>query len=433
MSLNPQAIEQNEKIRTTNPHVFELLSEQGRSIYFPNRGILAQSADARGREINATIGTALEDNGDPMSLESIECQINLRGSDFFNYAPSSGRPDIRKKWQEMMIDKNPLLKGVSISLPVVTCALTHGLSMAGFLFVNPGDSIILPDLYWENYDLLFGVSCGAKVDLYPSFDGEGFNVQGLRHKLLGSAPGKKIVVLNFPNNPTGYTVTTDEAQQIRRVLLEAAEAGNRIVVFVDDAYFGLVFEDGILSESIFGLLANAHERILAVKFDGPTKEDYVWGFRVGFVTFGTALSSAAMYSALESKLSGAIRANISNASNLAQTMLINAYKSATYIREKEEKFEVLKRRYGKIRQILTSHPEYAGYFKPVPFNSGYFMCVQFEGVDTEALRQLLLTTYNTGVIAQGRVIRIAFSSIPYDMLEKLFNNLFLAAQELRRG
>jgi hypothetical protein len=33
-------------------------------------------------------------------------------------------------------------------------------------------------------------------------------------------------------------------------------------------------------------LCDAHPNILAVKLDGPTKEDYVWGFRVGFLTFG---------------------------------------------------------------------------------------------------------------------------------------------------
>jgi hypothetical protein len=84
----------------------------------------------------------------------------------------------------------------------------------------------------------------------------------------------------------GHVLTQEIAQAIKDALVAEANAGSDIVVFVDDAYFGLVYEEGIIRESLFALLADAHERILAVKFDGPTKEDYVWGFRVGFVTFG---------------------------------------------------------------------------------------------------------------------------------------------------
>ena len=56
MELNPQAKELNEKIKRDNPAVYELLSEKGRAIYFPKKGILAQTAEAKGKKINATIG-----------------------------------------------------------------------------------------------------------------------------------------------------------------------------------------------------------------------------------------------------------------------------------------------------------------------------------------------------------------------------------------
>jgi len=67
---------------------------------------------------------------------------------------------------------------------------------------------------------------------------------------------------------------------------EVAEAGCNIVAITDDAYFGLFYEDS-LKESLFGKLANLHPRILAVKLDGATKEEFVWGFRTGFITLPT--------------------------------------------------------------------------------------------------------------------------------------------------
>ncbi|HEX7509769.1 MAG TPA: aminotransferase class I/II-fold pyridoxal phosphate-dependent enzyme [Chitinivibrionales bacterium] len=429
MSLNAQAVELNEAIKAANPSVFSMLSEKGRGIFFPKKGILAQTAEAAGKEINATIGTALEDNNAPMCLESLARQINMHGKQIFSYAPSPGRPEIRSIWKEMLFKKNPSLAGAAISLPVVTSALTHGLSMAGYMFADPGNRIILPDLYWENYDLVFANAYDALMDTYPMFVGDAFNVEGLKQRLSQGGIGKKIVLLNFPNNPTGYTVTKAEAHAIAQALIASAQAGNDIVVFIDDAYFGLVFEENIIAESLFGLLANAHERLLAVKFDGPTKEDYVWGFRVGFVTFGCGRNTARLYTALEAKLSGAIRGCISNASNIGQTLLVTAYGDKNYNAEKLEKSAMLKKRFEKIRGILASHTEYREVFEPLPFNSGYFMCVRVKSGEAEAVRKVLLEKYSTGIIAMGDLIRIAFSSTPYSKLELLMSNIYWAAKD----
>jgi aspartate/methionine/tyrosine aminotransferase len=430
--MNPQALDLNETIRTANSSVADLLSDRGKEIFFPKRGILSQSAEAKGSNINATIGTALEDDGSPMSLHALHSQLNLPDREAFSYAPSPGRPEIRKAWQSMMVRKNPGLAGKQTSLPVVTCALTHGLSMAGYLFVNEGDTVIVPDLYWENYDLIFKNAYGGSVVTFPTFTKEnGFNVEGLRATLAEGAPGKRIVLLNFPNNPTGYTVTESEAGRIRNALVNAANAGNTILAIIDDAYFGLVFEKGIFKQSIFSLLADAHERILALKLDGPTKEDYVWGFRVGFATFGCARGGAALYGALEAKLGGAIRGNISNSSNLGQTLLLNAYANGAYEKEKAEKYDILKRRFEKIRAIFAAHPEYAARFTALPFNSGYFMCIRLVKGNADAVRKKLIESYSTGVISWGDdIIRIAFSSTPYDLLETLFGNVYKAAGEI---
>ena len=431
MPINPQAVELNEAITATNPHVFNLLSRRGKAIYFPKKGILSQSAEAKGSRINATIGTALEDDGSPMAIHSLRSLVNLPNTESFNYAPSPGRPEIRSTWKQMLVRKNPLLAKAIISQPIVTSALTHGLSMAGYLFVNEGDTIISPDLYWENYDLVFGNAYSGVLATFPMFDStNGFNVAGLRERLMQGAPGKRIVLLNFPNNPTGYTVTETEATSIRETLVEAANAGNTILVVVDDAYFGLVYETGVLHESIFGLLANVHERILAIKLDGPTKEDYVWGFRIGFMTFGTGRNSPELYSALEAKLGGAIRGNISNCSNLGQTMLLSAYSNTNYEREKIEKYNVLKRRFEKVRDLLVQHPEYKEYFVPLPFNSGYFMCIRMIADNAEQVRSTLIKNHSTGVIAQGDCLRLAFSSTPLGEIEQLLENIYRAAQEV---
>lgn len=429
--LDAQAIALNKTIEVENPAILSMLSERGKKIFFPKMGILAQSAEARGKAINATIGTALAEDGSPLCLSSIASQLNLPKGAAFPYAPSPGLPEIREQWGRMLLQKNPGLAGKAFSQPVVSCALTHGLSMAAYLFCNDGDVLLTPDLYWENYDLIFGVSYGGQLVTYPAFNPQGgFNLEGLRRAIAGRKEKKLLISLNFPNNPAGYTLLEKEVPELKKLLLAEAEAGRQVVVLLDDAYFGLVFEKGVYTQSMFVDLCDAHENLLAVKMDGPTKEDYVWGFRVGFITFGVKGATPALYQALEGKCAGAIRANISNASMPAQSMLLNAWKNPDYAEEKQRAYDLLKVRYEEIKRVLMAHPEYGTEFEPVPYNSGYFMCVRLKKADPEKVRQKLLADHSTGVINLCGILRIAFSATPTAKLEALFANLYSACKAL---
>ncbi|MDD4442180.1 MAG: aminotransferase class I/II-fold pyridoxal phosphate-dependent enzyme [Kiritimatiellae bacterium] len=419
----------NADLQTGGGSLFGMLSVRGQRAFFPSRGILGQSAEAKDAAINATIGTAFEEDGSPLCLECLEELVNLPSTAYL-YAPSFGQPGLRDAWRDMLLVKNPSLAGKKFSLPVVTHALTHGLSIAGYLFADPGEALILPDLYWDNYELLFEEAYGGTLTTFPMFAGDRFNVAGMERLLL--APGdKKIVILNFPNNPTGYTATEDDVAAIRAALLRAVEAGKRVVVILDDAYFGLVYEPGVSKESLFADLCDLHPNLLAVKLDGPTKEDYVWGIRVGFMTFGCKGATPAQYKALEAKAAGAVRGSISSVTNIGQSLLLNAYRNPAYAAQKQEKYNTLKRRYERIKAIFAAHPEYTHSFVPMPFNSGYFMCVKPLGVDAEAVRKRLLATRGTGVIVLMGLIRLAFSSVPCDKLDALFDNLHAVIQELK--
>jgi len=433
---NPLAVELNEIIQRESPQVFEMLSALGRELYFP-KGILTQTAEAKqkAKQHNATIGIAKE-NGQAMYLDSVmRYFVDLKPDELLPYAPSPGRPDLRAKWKEMIVEKNPSLASKQVGLPVVTSGITHGLSVVADMFVDPGDVVMLPDMYWGNYNLIFAVRRGATVDNYPLFspDGSGFDTEGFRRAVLSRAPdGKMIVVLNFPNNPTGYSVAEAEAEAIRNALEEAAaEHGCRIVVVCDDAYFGLFYEPQVLKESVFVRLADLHESILAIKLDGATKEDYVWGFRTGFLTFGSKIGTADSYLALEKKAGGLIRGTISNCAQISQSILLKAMSSEDYPRQRQEKFDLMSGRAVKVKEVL-SQPRFASAWTPYPFNSGYFMCVKLNGLEAEAYRVHLLENYGVGVIASGKSdIRVAFSCIEEDQIESLFDTMLECAEEMK--
>jgi aspartate/methionine/tyrosine aminotransferase len=217
---------------------------------------------------------------------------------------------------------------------------------------------------------------------------------------------------------------------------ESAEAGNKLAVLLDDSYFGLNFEDDMFTESLFAKLAVLHENLLAIKLDGLTKEEYSWGLRVGFITYGIKNGNKELYKALEDKTAGAVRGSISNASHPAQSFFLSALKSETHNKEKERNKEKIRERYLKVKRTLQAHPEYEKYFEALPFNSGYFMCVRMKNnLNVERVWQTLLDKYSTGVIcySEKNMLRIAFASTPLAQIEKLFSNIYAACKDCAKA
>ncbi|MBG9734617.1 aminotransferase class I/II-fold pyridoxal phosphate-dependent enzyme [Paenibacillus alvei] len=432
--MNQLAQQLNETIQQHNPNIYAMLSRLAQQIYFPKEGILSQSAEAKSKAkaaFNATIGIATE-GGTPMHLSVIQDTLSAYApADIYPYAPPAGKPELRKAWKEKMLKENPSLRNATISNPIVTNALTHGLSIVADLFADEGDVVVLPEKNWENYELTFGIRRNAEMVYYPLYNDDWkFNSTGLRDALLANKDkGKAIVVLNFPNNPTGYTPGREEGEQIVAALLEAAEAGMRLVVVTDDAYFGLFFEDS-MHESLFGRLASLHPNVLPIKVDGATKEEYVWGFRVGFITY--AAESEALLSALEQKTIGIIRATISSGPHPSQTFVLHALQSADYESQKQTKFDLMKARANKVKELLDSG-KYGDKLSYYPFNSGYFMCLKLQNVNVEALRLHLLEQYGVGTIALGETdLRVAFSCIEEDQLEQLFDMIYQGVLDLTK-
>lgn len=416
----------NSKLREKAPKIFGMLSRTGKAAFFPKMGITAQSSEANGTAINATVGQALNDDGTAMVLDVFSKQLNLF-TDCFLYAPNAGQLKLRKLWMAELQRKNPGLNGKYFSLPIVTSGITHGLSLVSELFVDNKDMVICPDLMWENYQLIFEQ---AKFDTFSAFTVNGFNLKGLE-QALNKGNGKKIVILNFPNNPSGYTPTTDEAQKIIDILRKYVERGNPLIVICDDAYFGLFYDPNLEKESLFAKLADIHENLLAVKVDGLTKEAYVWGLRIGFVTYGFKGIDKDLAAVLENKTVGRIKRGISNCSNISQAMAINALMDKDLPKQDAVNARKLSERFTIVREVLKKHPEYNDLFEPLPFNSGYFMCVRLKKSRANTVRQRMLTDYNTGVISVGsNLIRLAYSGVPKSKLPELFSNLYSVCKSL---
>jgi aspartate/methionine/tyrosine aminotransferase len=165
-----------------------------------------------------------------------------------------------------------------------------------------------------------------------------------------------------------------------------------------------------------------------------TKEDFVWGLRIGFITYGAMADGEpdSLYDALERKTAGAVRGSISNASHLSQEIVIRAMNSEQYPVSKAEKLRIMEERAREVKRVV-SDSRYREAWEPYPFNSGYFMCLQLKTVDAEALRVHLLENYGVGLISLGKTdARVAFSCLEKEDIREFFDLVLKGIQDLER-
>lgn len=408
--------------------VWSMLSEYGKRVQFLTNGVLGQTWEARksAYTFNATLGEYKE-QGKDTCVQALHKNLSaFSPSDVCAYAQPGGLPKLRQLWKEKMLRENPMMRKMALSQPLVCAGLTHGLSLVGELFLDPGDPVILHDMHWENYELIFHTRSAGKIVNYPTFLDGRFNAAGLKQSILNEPAQKQLVVLNFPNNPTGYMLSRDEVLQVKETLICCAQAGKQLVVLCDDAYYGFWYADGILTESIFGYLTGLHPNILTIRLDGATKEYFAGGLRMGFLTFGGQEQD--ILDTLEKKTMGAIRISVSSSSRLSQAILISCLESTEIAGELDLKKANLRHR-GQLVLDFCKKGSASGSWKAAPFRSGFFICIHVN-TDAQALRRHLLEHYGIGIIALGdRLIRIALPCMEESEIRTLFGLLDQAIQE----
>ena len=427
--LNPLAQELNKVLHQTTPG--DLLSDLGTRIFFP-RGIISQGGEAKkfGKVANATIGTTII-NGKPAILEAIHKYApELSASELVAYAPTAGNPDLRATWKELLFRKNPGLKGKSISTPVVVPGLTAGISYLSDLFLDSTKPLLCANPSWDNYSLVVETRRNAELHTFNLFADGGFDLKAFKVAVEKEAESGSVrILLNFPQNPSGYSPTNAEAAQIVKIVRDVAEKGAKVLVWDDDAYFGLNYENDIYPQSLFADFADLHENVLAVKIDGPTKEDFVWGFRCGFLTFGGKGLTEKHYEALEKKLMGLIRSSVSCSSTPSQSMALRAFSDPAIEIQKKIFREVLEKRYKAVKKFLASNS--CSKLEPLPFNSGYFMSFHTKGINAEDLRKKLLDEKQIGTISiDDSTLRVAFSSVEENLIETVYSAIYDCAERL---
>ena len=349
-----------------------------------------------------------------------------------SYSSSYGLQTLRERLREMVNIKD-------IGLPIITSGITHALSDVAALFCDDDTAVVIHGFYWENIQLLFQNVFGSTFVTYPFYneEKEGFNFAGLYAAIVHAHENLKkekiVVYVNFPNNPTGYNLTDQEGEILRKTLSKALEAypNLKIVAVCDEAYFGLSY-DGATKRAIMSFLVNAHPRLLTIGAKGPTKEVNVWGMRVGAVYVLPYGMNAEVIQALNEKLAGITRGLISMPATLSQEIVEKIYASTSYLENLTAIRQMMARRVQKIKNILAE-PKYQEKISLFAFNAGYFCCFQVK--NAEQFRKDLLALgggviagceYNDESLGGMQYIRLAFSCMPEDKIPEIMEIIYNA-------
>ncbi|KGE03633.1 alanine transaminase [Pseudohaliea rubra] len=248
--------EQFQRIQRLPPYVFSII------------GDLKQQARARGDDI-IDFGMGNPDQPTPEHIVQKLVETARRG-DTHRYSQSRGIPRLRKA----ICDWYARRYGVTLdpeSEAIVTLGSKEGLAHLALATTGPGDAILVPNPSYPIHPYGFVIS-GADIRHVPMADDATF-FEELESAIRNSWPRPKMLVLNFPSNPTAHCVELDFFE---KVIAVAREHG--IWVVQDLAYADLCF-DGYQAPSI---LQVPEAREVAVEFFSMSKSYNMPGWRVGF-------------------------------------------------------------------------------------------------------------------------------------------------------
>ena len=389
--------------------------------------------------INATIGTATEDDGKLMVLPTLYDELQqLTGDQLLAYANMRGQHAFVQAWNRDTLESYPAelrKKTEELStLPVTACGgLTGGLMLTSQVFFDLGDKLLAPNSRWGNVDNVFFKNQQLHEVPYKLVDQNGnLSLSDLIDNLQSlEKTEKKIgIYLNFPNNPSGISPTLDQVKELQETLETITVP---TVLLLDDAYENYCYEDNIVNHSIFPYLVGLNDNVLAVKIDGASKRYCAYGARLGTMTVGFGLEKDENEkSEIRELMVKSARTNSSSAPRGIQEALTNVLvdekKKTNIQKEKARNLSILSRRYKLIKKL--GEETESNILKPVKFNSGFFgyYLIKNQQSATEISSKLLekgLGTVPFVNISNGlNGIRVAYCSIREEKIEQAIDLLY---------
>jgi aspartate aminotransferase len=207
----------------------------------------------------------------------------VRQSDFtvLEYSHSAGNESYRKKLVKYY---NSVGIDVNYNQIIITTGGSEAILFGFMTCLDPGDEVIIPEPFYANYNG-FAVEANVKVIPITSTIENGFALPPIEDFEKVITPRTKAIVICNPNNPTGYSYSEHEMNQLKELILK-----HNLYLFSDEAYREFTYEEKQFSA---GHLRGVDDNVVIM--DTISKRYSACGGRIGaFVTKNQSLIDATM-------------------------------------------------------------------------------------------------------------------------------------------
>lgn len=365
--------------------------------------------------VDATLGTLFDEEGTFVAFESVwSTYETIDKIQKAKYASSiQGNPDFN------MAIYNWLFGNLDINIPCEIIASPGGagaISSTMRNILNPGETVIKPSQGWGPYKTM-AKECGLTLTDYNMFKDNKFDIVDFKKTLteVMEKQGKVLVIINDPcHNPTGYTLSNSEWDQIISFVNELSNTGP-VIILNDIAYVDYT-NIGSSWKKHFERYNTLNKNVMVVIAFSCSKTLTAYGARIGaqvVLTKDTVqledFKNAAIYSARS------IWSTVNNsAMKLFSTIMNDEDLKKSYIKEKQYYVDLLKERSA----IFVNEANDVG-LEIYPHVEGFFVTIKVtDNKEKEALN-LRLQNKNIFTVEVDGGLRVAICSVSRRKLKGL--------------
>lgn len=185
------------------------------------------------------------------------------------YTSNQGLPELREeisKWNKRKYNLNYSKEEI-----IITCGGSEAIDIALRATINPGDEVIILEPNYVCYEPDIILAGGVPIKIKLKNENEFRLTPEELESVITSKT--KILLMNYPNNPTGAIMNKADLEKIAKVIIK-----HDLLVITDEIYSELTYEGNHCS---IGSLPNMKERTITI--NGFSKAYSMTGWRLGYV------------------------------------------------------------------------------------------------------------------------------------------------------
>lgn len=188
---------------------------------------------------------------------------------YTSYTSNSGTPELREAIAEYLYTSYQVKYNPKDEI-LVTVGGSEAIDLALRALIEPGDEILVPVPCYISYSPIAMIGGGVPVEIetYAEHD---FKLQA-EHLKAKITPKSKVLILNYPSNPTGGIMTYEDWLPIAKIVEE-----NDLIVISDEIYAELTYGQKHVS---FASIPGMKDRTILV--NGFSKAFAMTGWRMGY-------------------------------------------------------------------------------------------------------------------------------------------------------